>query len=363
MTVAADEPKPRARARSLARALRWWLGELRGLCARCGAAIRSAAAMRSSSRSASAIGSCGSAGRLLGQIDRAAADAAAARRSLRRLAATGGRSGAVVVEIPPERVLAKRIRLPAHGAARDRARRCISRSRATSPFRPSASISAIASSAAPPRHDRGRDRRGAARDRRRDLRRARPAPGCGIRAVVAAGGAGAPALALPVAAIGAGARPRARRALARRAAAVLAVAALAAPIVHDRMRLAAVDARDRGAAQPRGGQASPPRTQQHQPRAERAAGSAAPQGGAAAARRRARRADPGGAGRVVARLPRRDRARDRHERAVAFGGDGRARAREQPRLRQRRVPLADPARSRHRARAFRARGCHLEPKP
>lgn len=110
MTAAADnEPKG---ARALAeRALLWWLSELRAtwreIADRLAFGARSDIVLEAGERYWIAR----QRQRPLGQIDRAVADADETQRELRRMLAARRRS--VIVEIPPERALLKRIMLPA----------------------------------------------------------------------------------------------------------------------------------------------------------------------------------------------------------------------------------------------------------
>jgi general secretion pathway protein L len=97
-------------------AVAWWLGELRSIHADCARRLR---AIARNTLTIEAGERCWVVRRRqvpLGEVDWDAGDAASSRRLLRQLAAPAGRRGAVVVEIPPERILSRIIELPA-GAA------------------------------------------------------------------------------------------------------------------------------------------------------------------------------------------------------------------------------------------------------
>jgi len=110
MTAAADhEPK---HILSWARqALGWWLGELAGLWRDVACLVPlwrgSDATIEAGERYWIVRGRAG----VVGQID--CEDGEDAARALRRLVAPGGRGRSAVVELPPERVLARRVDLPA----------------------------------------------------------------------------------------------------------------------------------------------------------------------------------------------------------------------------------------------------------
>ncbi|MBV8779331.1 MAG: hypothetical protein JO258_19210 [Alphaproteobacteria bacterium] len=114
MTIAANRPLKSARSRALlGRALSWWLDELRGcradaqrwLVARGGHGMTIEAGER--------YWLVRQGQHPVGQIDVASADAAL---QLRHVAASGARRG-IIVEIPPERVLAKVVAFPAGAKA------------------------------------------------------------------------------------------------------------------------------------------------------------------------------------------------------------------------------------------------------
>ena len=95
------------------RALAWWLGELRSIqldaARRLRAIVRNTPTIEAGER-------CWVVRRRripVGEVDWGAADPVSNRGLLRELAAPDGRSGAVVVEIPPERVLSRIVELPA----------------------------------------------------------------------------------------------------------------------------------------------------------------------------------------------------------------------------------------------------------
>ncbi len=243
MTAAADNAPKGTGIRTLAeRALLWWWSELRGLYAdatrQLGVTSRNAVIVETGER----YWILRQRQRLLGQIDRATSDAAAVRTTLRRLV----RSGTVRVEIPPERVLAKRIMLPAMAPSEiERVLRFeIARH---FPF-PAERV-----------HFRhrviGRATNGAIEVEIAAVPREVVAAICaeladaGLRPKSVSVAVGEIPLVLSSAALGRGpALGRGERALVF-ALAVLAVAALAAPILHDQIRLAAVE-REIAALQP-----------------------------------------------------------------------------------------------------------------
>jgi general secretion pathway protein L len=112
----AGQPLTGIRVRA-GRALAWWLGELRSIH------LDAARRLQAIARNTLTI----EAGERrwvvrrkqipVGEIDWGAGDAVSSRGLLRELAAPYGRPGAVVVEIPPERVLCKIIELPAGAAS------------------------------------------------------------------------------------------------------------------------------------------------------------------------------------------------------------------------------------------------------
>ena len=110
MTIVANGPLKSARSRAWGgRALAWWIGEL----AACIQDLRRLAAIHSR-RSVTIEAGEGywllrQGERPIGQIDSLAGEAA----ELRRLLPLAGRRRAIIVEIPPERTLAKTIALPA----------------------------------------------------------------------------------------------------------------------------------------------------------------------------------------------------------------------------------------------------------
>ncbi|HUZ74625.1 MAG TPA: PilN domain-containing protein [Stellaceae bacterium] len=248
MTVAADdEPKAAGVRPVVERALRWWLGELRGLY---GDVVRRLDGGRNA-----VVVEVGERywmvrrrRTVLGQIDRATADAAQRRHMLQHLADARMRPGAVVIEIPPERLLAKRIRLPAP-AQREIARvvhfeiarhfpfpaeRVHFRHRVTGRDGSSIEVEIIAV----PREIVAEicDELG----------------GAGLRVgdVVVAGADGTAPLRLPVAASAQAPVLTRGQSWLLALLVVLGAAALASPIVHDRMRLAAI-MRESAALRPR----------------------------------------------------------------------------------------------------------------
>jgi general secretion pathway protein L len=109
MTIAANRPLKGARSRAWGRrALGWWLGELAG----CRDDLRRFVAMRGRKSVTIEVGErywlLRQGQRPIGQVDVESADAA----QLLRLIPPAGRRRAVIVEIPPERVLAKIVALP-----------------------------------------------------------------------------------------------------------------------------------------------------------------------------------------------------------------------------------------------------------
>ncbi len=346
MTIAADNPAKGARALA-GRAIGWWLAELRALfedaTRRLDPGARNAVVIEAGER----YWILRQRQRPLGQIDRATADAAETRRLLQRAVGAARGRPAIMVEIPRERALVKRVSLPA-AAANDIARMMQYEIARHFPFPAERVILRHRTLAGAARHDAIEVELVAVpRDLVEEICHELDAAGLRPRGVSVAGAAGELPLALP------GER-RAR--LSRRERllivllAALAAAALAAPIVHDRMARAAAERELR-----RAGTARP--SDRRRPRSERArsrtrGGTAASAGGAAAAGGVAGRADQGGAGRVVAVVARRYRPRDRGRWVVAVGRHDRAGAREKWRLRQHCFPLADHPRSRERARAF-----------
>jgi general secretion pathway protein L len=110
MTIVANGPLKSARSRAWGgRVLGWWIGEL----AACIRDLRRIAAIHSRRSITIEVGErywlLRRGARPIGQIDTQGGEAA----ELRRLLSTAGKRHAVVVEIPPERALAKTIALPA----------------------------------------------------------------------------------------------------------------------------------------------------------------------------------------------------------------------------------------------------------
>ena len=110
MTIAANSPLKGARSRAWGRrALGWWLGELRGCCDD----LRRVRATRSRRSVTVEAGErywlLRQGQRPIGQIDVRTGDAG----QLLRLIPSAGRRRPVIVEIPPERALAKTVALPA----------------------------------------------------------------------------------------------------------------------------------------------------------------------------------------------------------------------------------------------------------
>jgi general secretion pathway protein L len=114
MTIVANRPLKGARPRAWGRrALGWWLGELRG----CRDDLRRALAMRGGHSITIEVGDrywlLRQGERPIGQVDAQSGETG----RLLRLMPPAARSRAVIVEIPPERALAKTIALPAGASA------------------------------------------------------------------------------------------------------------------------------------------------------------------------------------------------------------------------------------------------------
>ena len=109
MTIAANRPLKSARSRARGRALGWWLGELSA----CGRELRRYIAIYGRHTVTIEAGErywlLRRGDRPIGQIDNEAGEA----ERLQRLIAPAGRQRPIIVEIPPERTLAKTIALPA----------------------------------------------------------------------------------------------------------------------------------------------------------------------------------------------------------------------------------------------------------
>jgi general secretion pathway protein L len=114
MTIAANRPLKGARTRAgIARALRWWVGELRA----CRDDIIRWWARRGSAGITIEAGErywiLRQGQRPIGQVDWRSGDAAVCRETLQRLIPAARRHRPVIVEIPPERTLAKTVGFPA----------------------------------------------------------------------------------------------------------------------------------------------------------------------------------------------------------------------------------------------------------
>jgi general secretion pathway protein L len=247
MTVAADNRSRRARALA-ERVLHWWLSEL-------GATWHELAQSTAIGTRNDAVLEAGERywilrqrQRPLGQIDRALSDADETQRELRRIFAARRHRG-IVVEIPPERALTKRIVFPAVAHAEiDRilrfeiarhfpfpADRVYYRHRVVSDA-PAARGTVEVELVAVPRE--------IVAEVLDALRRAELRP----KGVAIAGAGKAAPMSLPVASL--------RRPLGRGergmivTLALLTATALASPVLHDRLRLAAIEA-ESGALEPR----------------------------------------------------------------------------------------------------------------
>lgn len=250
MTVAAD--KDTRGWGSIGRAIQWWLDELAGLY------DEAARQMRIGSRNAITL----EAGerywllrrrqRPLGQIDRAAPEAETSA-ALARLVAAGHGGAPITVEIPQERVLTKRIALPAM-AQRDLERVLHFEIARHFPF-PAERVHfrhrviARGSGAA----ERGTievEIVAVAREVVDEICHALAQAGLRPRSVCLGSGPGAPPLFLAIAGLGRSAATltRAERALLV-SLATLALVAAASPVVYDRTRIAAAE-RELAALQP-----------------------------------------------------------------------------------------------------------------
>jgi general secretion pathway protein L len=110
MTIAANRPLNSARSRAWGgRALRWWLGELAGCRHDLRRHIATASRRTVTIEAGERYWLLRQGTRPIGQVDMQTGDAA----GLGRLMPPGGRYRTVIVEIPPERTLAKTIALPA----------------------------------------------------------------------------------------------------------------------------------------------------------------------------------------------------------------------------------------------------------
>jgi general secretion pathway protein L len=244
MTAAADNEAKRSWG-AAGRALHWWLGELRGMwddvARRFDVRRRSAIVIEAGER----YWIVRQRQRVLGQIDRAAPDAEDIRRTLTRLGLRAGGSAPLVVEFPQERVLTRRIALPtsAQGeidrvlqfeiarlfpfpAERVHFRHRVIAQGSLALDRGTIEVEVVA----------------VAREVVAEIVDALAEAGLRPSAICIAGGAGATPLYLPVTAVGNGTRALAgpNRALLI-ALGVLAVAALASPVIHDRLQLAAAE--------------------------------------------------------------------------------------------------------------------------
>jgi general secretion pathway protein L len=232
MSAAADH-EPRHLLTLAASAVRWWLGELAGLARDAVALLplpeRKAASIEAGER----YWIVRAHGRVLGQVD-CAADAEDATAMLRRLAPDLSRA---TIELPPERVLARRVELPAVSRA-DLARilrfeiarhfpfpaeralfahRVLPR-RAASPGRVAVEIVAVA------------------RETVAEIRAFLGAAGIEAARIVVADASGVSLV------LAEDAAPRSRGAVALAAAlGMVTLAAIASPVVHERMELAALN--------------------------------------------------------------------------------------------------------------------------
>jgi general secretion pathway protein L len=245
MTAAADSEIKRAWGVA-GRALQWWLGELRAMwddvTRRFDVKRRTAIVIEAGERYWIVRQRQG----VLGQIDRAAPDTEEMRRTLARLGLRAG-GAPLVVEFPQERVLTRRIALPASAQGEiDRVLQFeIARLFPFPAERVHFRHRVIAQGGAA--HERGTievEVVAVAREVVAEIVDALAEAGLRPNAICIAGGVGAAPLYLPVAAIG-NIRPAPvgpNRALLI-ALGVLAVAALASPIIQDRVQLGATQSR------------------------------------------------------------------------------------------------------------------------
>jgi general secretion pathway protein L len=246
MTIAAENHAKGARA-LVGQAIGWWLTELRALHddakRRFDPGTRNAVVIEAGER----YWILRQRQQPLGQIDRATADAAETRRLLQRAVRGANGHPAIMVEIPRERALVKRVSLPA-AAANDIARMMQFEIARHFPFPAERVILRHRTLASAARHDAIEVELVAVpRDLVEEICRELDAAGLRPRGIAVAGAPGDLPLALP------GER---RAMLSRRdrwlvcLLALLAAAALAAPIVHDRTARATVE-RDIDALAPR----------------------------------------------------------------------------------------------------------------
>ncbi|HUK61564.1 MAG TPA: PilN domain-containing protein [Stellaceae bacterium] len=245
MTAAADH-EPKHVPTWARQALAWWLGELR-------ATAHDAAELFPWGRSDAITVEAGerywivrAKGAVVGQVD--CGDTAAAGTALRHLVPAGRRGRSVAVELPPERVLARRVDLPAvsHGDLARLLRFEIAR------HFPFPAERAHFAHRVLPQRDGGSGRTAVeivavARETVAEIRATLAAAGIAAQRIAIAGASGTAALVLDD---GAGAPSGTwHRALAV-ALAALTLAAIASPIVRDRVRLAAVEREIAAVAQP-----------------------------------------------------------------------------------------------------------------
>ena len=246
MTVAADHSRG-ARA-FIERALHWWFAELRAtyhdLARAASIGIRNDPVLEAGER----YWVLRHRQRPLGQIDRTVADADDTTRELRRILAAGQRQ--LTVEIPPERALIKRIRLPAMAQSEIGrvlrfeigrhfpfpAERVYFRHRVVDAGSAAHGTIEVELVAVP-------------REIVADILRTLRAADMHVKAVAVAGVGGTAPTLLPVASTGRRPLARGERALSMLLA-VLVVAALASPVLRDRTRLAAIE-RETDALEPR----------------------------------------------------------------------------------------------------------------
>jgi general secretion pathway protein L len=249
MTAAADNERKRAWG-AAGRAVQWWLGELHAIwddvTRRFDMQRRTAVVIEAGER----YWILRQRQRVLGQIDRAAPDAEDIGRTLTRFGLRAGGDGTLVVEFPQERVLTRRIALPASAYGEiDRvlqfeiarlfpfpAERVYFRHRviargSVALERGTIEVEVVA----------------VAREVVAEIVDALAEAGLRPSAICIGGGAGTAPLYLPVAAIGntAPALAGPNRALLI-ALGVLALAALASPVIHDRLQLAVAESEIEG---------------------------------------------------------------------------------------------------------------------
>lgn len=233
MTAAADH-EPKHLISWARQGLAWWLGELAGMWRDIARIMPWGHADAATIEAGERYWIVRAKGAVLGQVD--CAEAGDWERVLRRLVAPGRRGRSAVVELPPERVLARRVDLPA--VSRGDLSRLL-RFEIARHFPFPAERAHFAHRVLPQRHS-GSDRIeieivAVARETVAEIRAVLAAAGIAASRIVVAGGAG---LVLDDAA---GApRGRTHRALVA-ALAVLTIAAVVSPIVRDRLMLASIE--------------------------------------------------------------------------------------------------------------------------